>query len=561
MSQLQLAAFLDSSLVTAARVLGQATLVIVLTAILEVVFCRNAAARHAAWFCALLAVLISPVLVLAAASTGFAVLTIPAVAFPTWSAPAQNPSPELVTDASAKGAEGPFETLGRRASTGLVLASNERRDHPGAVSREHRLPAGSPRIIVRTGVDSLGLWRLTAGLFLLTWVVGAAALVVRLLRGHLVSRRLRRTAQPIDKRKWNDLLSGVAITLVVPPEQLPPIATLPALGEPITAGVLQPIVLMPEALLRSLTARQVVDVLVHECADVIRRDPLVGLLQRLAELLLWPHPLVHFMNRRLSQAREEVCDDHVLCAGDPIGYARTLVAVAEACNVQQPSSSLVTGLLTPRWTLESRVAGLLDARRIPTTTIHRGVLATVAAILLTAGMAVAGVRLGEPARNTQAKEAATRAPARPQRRQEQTRIIGLVVDEPGRPVAGTAIRVIGRNQTFTATSGPDGTFTLIVDEPILQNHVLHASANDGARQGVVIFPDMLYQPEATVKVVLKSARSVTVRVTDKQGVRVPNATIMVPVEISTSRGPLDVPLIASQSDEQGVVHMPRSGRR
>jgi len=309
-----------------------------------------------------------------------------------------------------------------------------------------------------------------------------------------------------------------------------------------------------EGLLQTLTPQQLHDVLVHECAHVIRRDPLVGLLQRLAELLFWPHPLIHFMNRRLSQAREEVCDDYVLCAGDPIGYSRTLLAVAEACHARQSSSSLVTCLITPRWTLEARVAGLLDARRISMTKIHRGVLTVVAAVLLTTGLAVVGVRLGDPAGSPQEKGTAAAPQARPRRRPEQTRIIGLIVDEPGRPVAGTVVRVIGR-ETFTTTSGPDGTFTLVLDQPALHNDLLHASADLGARQGVVEFPDTLYQPETTVKVVLRAAKLVTVRVIDKQGAAVPNASIMVPVEYTSAPVPRPFPLLLAQTDAQGLAHL------
>ena len=32
----------------------------------------------------------------------------------------------------------------------------------------------------------------------------------------------------------------------------------------------------------------------------LRRDPLVGLLQRLAVAFFWPHPLLPYLNRRLA---------------------------------------------------------------------------------------------------------------------------------------------------------------------------------------------------------------------------------------------------------------------
>ncbi len=193
--------------------------------------------------------------------------------------------------------------------------------------------------------------------------------------------------------------------------------------------------------------------------------------------------------------------------------------------------------------------------RTPMTTIHRGALTAVAAILLTTGLAVAGVRLGEPAGGPQEKGTADSPQARPRRRPEQTRIIGLVIDEAGTPRRRRRSSGSSAGTNFATTSGPDGDFTVIVDEPALNHHMLHASAGEGAKQGLFIFPETIYNPEKTVKVVLRSARSVTVRVTDKLGAAVPNATIVVPAEISTSRGRVDFTLLSSQTDVQGVAHL------
>ena len=68
-------------------------------------------------------------------------------------------------------------------------------------------------------------------------------------------------------------------------EKLPPIRTSPLAPGPAAVGVLHPIVLLPEGMTDALDDRPLRDVLIHECAHLLRRDPLVGLLQRLAGVL------------------------------------------------------------------------------------------------------------------------------------------------------------------------------------------------------------------------------------------------------------------------------------
>ena len=73
-------------------------------------------------------------------------------------------------------------------------------------------------------------------------------------------------------------------------------------------------------------------VLLHELAHVRRYDLVANVLQRIVESLLFFHPAVWWLSRRVSLERENACDDLVICADcPPLKYADALLRVAELC--------------------------------------------------------------------------------------------------------------------------------------------------------------------------------------------------------------------------------------
>lgn len=100
---------------------------------------------------------------------------------------------------------------------------------------------------------------------------------------------------------------------------------------PMLVGVLRPTILLPTSLLLQMPRAQVELVLVHELAHLRRLDTWFNLLQTCLDTLLFFHPAVHWISRKVREDRELCCDQLVLArGGDPMLYARTLLAMAEA---------------------------------------------------------------------------------------------------------------------------------------------------------------------------------------------------------------------------------------
>ena len=95
-------------------------------------------------------------------------------------------------------------------------------------------------------------------------------------------------------------------------------------------GWLKPVVLIPAAALLALTPEALEVVLIHELEHVRRGDFLANVLQTFAEALLFYHPAVWWLSRRIRQEREHCCDDAAVQAcGDPILYASALARLEE----------------------------------------------------------------------------------------------------------------------------------------------------------------------------------------------------------------------------------------
>lgn len=173
----------------------------------------------------------------------------------------------------------------------------------------------------------------------LLWGAGFLTMSLRLLVSALGISKWRRCSLFLDR------VDGVEIR------------QLPGLKGPVAAGVIRPVVFVPEEWngWSDETRRIVLD---HELAHHRRRDPLWRWIAGIACAVNGGNPLVIWMVRRLTVQCEFACDAMVLEKGVPVrAYANLLCDFAEA----RPHSGPVLAIAA-RSTLESRVRRLLNPR-------------------------------------------------------------------------------------------------------------------------------------------------------------------------------------------------------
>ncbi|HTZ49797.1 MAG TPA: M56 family metallopeptidase [Verrucomicrobiae bacterium] len=159
------------------------------------------------------------------------------------------------------------------------------------------------------------------------------------------------------------------------------------LDAPAVAGWIRPVVLLPVSALSGLTEAQLEAVIAHELAHIRRYDAFVNLFQVAVETLLFYHPAVWWVGKRVRLEREHCCDDEaVALCGSPVVYAHALTHLAEATQAPQ------LAMAANRSPLVNRVGRLLSANTkaesIQGANLSAGVLCLSAALL--AGGALLG---------------------------------------------------------------------------------------------------------------------------------------------------------------------------
>ncbi len=135
-----------------------------------------------------------------------------------------------------------------------------------------------------------------------------------------------------------------------------------AVRTPLVTGLWNPVILLPPAVLESLSREELKAVLFHELQHVARRDVWQELVMSLLQVVYFFHPCVWLANRQLRRLREQACDESTVAMlnGRRDDYGAGFVKTAAL--LVKPTPRLTLGIADSDEQTASRLKRILDPR-------------------------------------------------------------------------------------------------------------------------------------------------------------------------------------------------------
>jgi len=134
-----------------------------------------------------------------------------------------------------------------------------------------------------------------------------------------------------------------------------------AIDVPYMVGYLQPMIIIPAAVITQFSAEQIKSILVHEMAHIRRNDYIINLLQQVIAILFFFNPFTHLINKIIYTEREHSCDDLVLqITGQPLVYAQTLLQLEQNRDQNMQLALAATG---KKYHLLNRIKRIMETKK------------------------------------------------------------------------------------------------------------------------------------------------------------------------------------------------------
>lgn len=160
------------------------------------------------------------------------------------------------------------------------------------------------------------------------WSVGLLLMLLRLALGLLWVYRLGQHGNDMGAlaQQWQIRTNQMAYQFAI--RRKVHLKFQKDLLSPVTYGCVTPVVVMPVSLLTGMSPEMIEALLAHELAHIKRWDFAVNVLQNLVLSLLFYHPAVWWISKRIEVERELIADDMAASIlGQPWPLARALLAL------------------------------------------------------------------------------------------------------------------------------------------------------------------------------------------------------------------------------------------
>lgn len=192
------------------------------------------------------------------------------------------------------------------------------------------------------------------------WFMGFLFQLSRLVYGVILVKKFRENLLGVPDASFNKIVCSIAGAFWK--NRMPELYISPKIESPITIGLFDPIVIIPEKLLKTLSKNELKSILLYELAHIYHHDQVIGVIKRIVLAVHWWNPLVYIINRAHEQAREEVSDNYVLRELHPKVYIQCLADMAEkVCLITNFPTAV--GMAGKCFTLSTREEHILSKKR------------------------------------------------------------------------------------------------------------------------------------------------------------------------------------------------------
>jgi D-alanyl-D-alanine endopeptidase (penicillin-binding protein 7) len=193
-------------------------------------------------------------------------------------------------------------------------------------------------------------------LFVSIWSIGVLLMLLRLALGLLWVYRLGQHGNDMGAlaQQWQIRTNQMAYQFAI--RRTVHLKFQKDLLSPVTYGCVTPVVVMPVSLLTGMSPEMIEALLAHELAHIKRWDFAVNFLQNLVLSLLFYHPAVWWISKRIEAERELIADD---MAASMLGHARPLACALQALDRLQTAGLTQTAMAANGGDLLSRIKRLV----------------------------------------------------------------------------------------------------------------------------------------------------------------------------------------------------------